>query len=136
MHPSSRNIKDLHPRLRSLYINFDAAMRDAGIDFIVTCTYRSSEEQNRLYAQGRTTPGAIVTWAKGGESNHNYVDGGGQPSSHAFDIAIMKHGKIDWDIKNPDWKRAGVIGQRLGLVWGGSWAKKKDYPHFELPKGE
>lgn len=34
--------------------------------------YRSFEEQDALYAQGRTTPGDIVTNAKGGESAHNY----------------------------------------------------------------
>ena len=35
-------------------------------------TYRSFDEQNHLYAQGRTKPGKIVTYAKGGQSYHNF----------------------------------------------------------------
>lgn len=38
----------------------------------ITSGYRSFAEQNKLYAQGRTAPGKIVTNAKGGQSNHNY----------------------------------------------------------------
>lgn len=34
--------------------------------------YRSVEEQNGLFAQGRTKPGKIVTNAKGGQSLHNF----------------------------------------------------------------
>ncbi len=33
---------------------------------------RSFKSQDMLYAQGRTSPGGIITNAKGGESPHNY----------------------------------------------------------------
>lgn len=33
---------------------------------------RDFDAQTRLYAQGRTLPGGVVTWAKAGESAHNY----------------------------------------------------------------
>ena len=33
---------------------------------------RTFAEQDRLYAQGRTEPGNVVTNARGGQSNHNY----------------------------------------------------------------
>ena len=29
-------------------------------------------------------------------------------------------------------EQAGEIGRMVGLNWGGSWARAKDYPHFEL----
>lgn len=133
---STRDISALHPRLRSIYIQFDGKMHLAGIDFIVTATYRNNVDQDALYAIGRTVgkKGATVTNAKGGESKHNNVDAQGAPLSLAFDIAIMRAGKIDWDKKNPDWKRAGAIGKSLGLVWAGDFKTFPEYPHFQLPE--
>lgn len=131
---ASRNIADLSPRLRSMYVRFDAALREAKIDFIVTCTYRSNDEQKALYNQGRTAYGPIVTNAGPGQSLHNKTDERGKPCSEAFDIVIMKNGKPDWDIKNPSWKEAGKIGERIGLEWAGNWKSFREYPHFQLPK--
>lgn len=134
MYQSSRNVTALHPRLRSLFILFDSAMREAGIDYIVTATYRNNADQDALYAMGRTKKGAIVTNARGGESRHNCVDLNGAPASQAFDIVIMANGKCDWNIKNPNWRKAGAIGKSIGLEWAGDWVSFKEYPHFQLPK--
>lgn len=131
---STRAITALHPRLRSLFIAFDTAMRSAGIDYIVTATYRNDDDQNALYAQGRTKKGAIVTNAQGGESKHNCVDRLGAPCAEAFDIAIMSFGKCDWNVKNPNWRKAGIIGKSVGLEWAGDWISFKEFPHFQLPK--
>jgi len=117
----SRRIEDLTPRTQVKYQAFESAMKDAGIDFIVTCTRRTQEEQNALYEQGRSRPGTIVTWTR--KSKH--IDG------RAFDIVIMEHGKPDWNITNPKWTKAGEIGKTVGLDWGGSWMSSKDYPHFQ-----
>jgi peptidoglycan L-alanyl-D-glutamate endopeptidase CwlK len=134
MYKSSRNIQDLHPRLRGLFITFDAELRAAGVDYIVTCTYRNGADQDALYAQGRTVRGNKVTNAKAGESLHNNCDANGIPAARAFDIVIMKNGKPDWNVSNPHWKLAGKIGQRVGLEWAGNWVSFKEYPHFQLPK--
>lgn len=137
MFPSSRNIADLSPRLRAMYVRFDAAMKKEGIDYIVTCTYRNNDDQKEAYAQGRTNAkGPIITWAQPGQSPHNCVDAFGKPLSDAFDIVIMNHGKPDWDSTNPRWKIAGKIGKSVGLEWGGYWSKKPDYPHFQQPESE
>ncbi|WVE38856.1 M15 family metallopeptidase, partial [Priestia megaterium] len=48
---------------------------------VITEGFRSIEQQHKLYSQGRTTPGIIVTNAKGGYSYHNY--------GLAFDIALL-----------------------------------------------
>jgi peptidoglycan L-alanyl-D-glutamate endopeptidase CwlK len=133
-HPSSRKLGDLDPRLASIFYRFDVAMKLAGIDFIVTCTYRNNEDQNAAYASGRTAKGPIITNAKAGESMHNVTDSDGTPKSRAFDIVIMKSGKIDYDKKNPNWKRAGTIGKSVGLEWAGDWVSFNEYPHFQLPK--
>ena len=117
----SRNIEDLTGEMQQKYSEFSERMRDAGEDFILTCGYRYQSEQDALYAQGRTTPGKIVTKVK--KSRHT--------DREAFDIAVLKNGKISWN--NADYEPAGQIGENVGLVWGGSWKTFKDFPHFELP---
>ena len=118
---ASRKIEDCLPALQEKFLSFDSRMRTAGIDYIVTCTYRPQYEQDALYAQGRTAPGRIVTWTK--RSKHTL--------GRAFDIVILENGKPDWDAKNPKWKKAGEIGRSVGLKWGGDFSNP-DMPHFEI----
>ena len=56
---ASRKIEDCVPELQEKFAAFKAAMDAAGIPFILTCTKRTQEEQNALYAQGRTAPGRV-----------------------------------------------------------------------------
>lgn len=144
---SSRALMDLDPVLEKKAGLFLDECRRQGIGVIITCTYRSGDEQNALYAQGRTKPGRIVTWARAGESLHNTVDLAGDPSALAFDIAVMRSGKIIWgtggngiddDPSDDDtddlelWQRAGAIGESLDLEWAGRWPKaKREFPHFQ-----
>lgn len=128
----SRNPNDLHPQLQPIYKQFADEMEAADIDYILTCTYRSGDEQNRLFAQGRTRPGAIVTRARAGQSAHNFTVNG-KPAAKAFDIVIMVNGKPEWTGKHPNWKKAGEIGMRLGLNWyGRPGAPFREMPHFQL----
>lgn len=89
--------------------------------------YRDPDKQKRLYEQGRSLPGQIITWAKAGFSFHNY--------GLAFDlvpVSVLR--KPQWDPKNPLWKKIGRIAESLGFEWGGRWSKP-DRPHFELHPG-
>jgi peptidoglycan L-alanyl-D-glutamate endopeptidase CwlK len=129
---ASRNIDDLVLELQKLYWKFSFAMAKVGLTFMVTCTERSQEEQDELYAQGRTKPGRKVTWTR--KSRH--IRG------EAFDIAIVKGGKPCWDPKVdvnnddiPDYDQAGKIGESVGLAWGGLFGTP-DRPHFELKRKE
>lgn len=123
---TSRLIIDLITDLQAKYAVFDTAMKQAGIDYIVTCTKRSMEEQDALYAQGRNGDNRhIVTNARAGQSAHNF--------GMAFDIVLMSNGKCIWDNSDPDWARAGAIGKAAGLEWAGDWVSFKEYPHFQLP---
>ncbi|WP_192949248.1 M15 family metallopeptidase [Anoxybacillus flavithermus] len=98
-----------------------------GINIIITQGLRTIEEQNELYAQGRTKPGKIVTNAKGGYSYHNF--------GLAFDFAILNaDGSVNWNV-DEKWKRVGALGKSLGLEWGGDWRDFPDYPHFQLTFG-
>ena len=125
---SSRLIKDMTQDLQAFFMVFSAKMAEAQIPFVLTCTYRSQAEQDALYAQGRTAPGKVVTWTK--NSMHT--------AGKAFDIAIVRNDKVSWDIKVdvndnliPDYKEAGLIGEKCGLEWGGRFGSP-DMPHFQL----
>lgn len=137
---ASRNIKDLDPALQIIAQRFldlcninpvFTAMRST---VFLTQTYRSSNEQNVDYAQGRTEPGHIITNARGGQSAHNCCATNGTPDARAFDFGIKRaNGSLDWDPRDDLWQRAISIGKSLGLVSGSDWHSLKDYPHLELP---
>jgi peptidoglycan L-alanyl-D-glutamate endopeptidase CwlK len=131
---ASRNPQDLHPELRPLFSEWAARCEAAGLDVLVTCTYRSNAEQDALYEQGRTKPGAIVTKARGGQSEHNFMLNG-RPASKAWDFVPLENGKAMWSDKHPVWKIAGQIAMDLGLNWyGRPGAPFKEFPHVALKK--
>ncbi|MGR0372021.1 M15 family metallopeptidase [Listeria monocytogenes] len=101
-------------------------MAKEGIYLCVAQGYRSTAEQNALYAQGRTKPGAIVTNAKGGQSNHNY--------GVAVDLCLYTNDGKDviWESTTSRWKKVVAAMKAEGFKWGGDWKSFKDYPHFEL----
>jgi peptidoglycan L-alanyl-D-glutamate endopeptidase CwlK len=121
------NILDsLKPKVRRMAEQLLAECKKKGIAVAITQTLRTIEEQDRLYASGRTVPGRIVTQARGGYSMHNY--------GVAFDVCPIKNGKADWsDLAAFD--RIGAVGSALGLEWGGSWKKFRDRPHFQFTAG-
>jgi peptidoglycan L-alanyl-D-glutamate endopeptidase CwlK len=120
-------IATLDPRIRGLARQFVDRARAAGLPVTITSGRRTMAEQAKLYAQGRTAPGAIVTQAPPGTSPHNY--------GLAFDFARLNAvGKPSWpDDNDPFWLKAGAIGKALGMDWGGDWKNFKDRPHLELP---
>ena len=127
---SSRSLGDLHPQIRERAESHIATCKAEGIDIIITCTYRDNEEQDRLYAIGRTSPGAKVTNAKAGQSMHNY--------RLAYDVVPLRHGKPVWGTLGDDgklWARVGTLGEQHGLEWAGNWISFKEYPHFQYTGG-
>lgn len=93
-----------------------------GLTIKILSGLRTYDEQNALYAQGRTAPGNKITNAKGGFSNHNF--------GIAFDIGIFEGAKYLGD--SPKYKAVGVLGMELGLEWGGNWKTFVDQPHYQL----
>lgn len=122
----------LHPLLRKDAMEVLQWAWQRGIRVRYTQTLRTFEEQDGLYAQGRTKPGQIVTKAKGGQSMHNY--------GLALDIALISEdGKaLIWDLKydgkdegvKSDWMEVIEQFKLRGWDWGGDW-KFVDYPHVE-----
>jgi peptidoglycan L-alanyl-D-glutamate endopeptidase CwlK len=123
---NSRSLDDLAPPAKQRAEAFIAAAKAKGIDLLVTSTYRDSESQDALYAQGRTAPGNIVTRAKAGQSWHNY--------RCALDVVPLVNGKAIWD-DQAVWKQVGEIGKSCGLEWAGDWETFKEYPHFQYTGG-
>jgi peptidoglycan L-alanyl-D-glutamate endopeptidase CwlK len=124
---SSRNLDDLLPAVKERVQKFLNAAKDAGIDLLVTSTYRDNESQNALYAQGRTALGKIVTNAKAGQSFHNY--------RCAVDIVPLVNGKPVWDTSYQVWQTVGKLGKDAGLEWAGDWVTFKEFPHFQYTGG-
>lgn len=122
----SRDINQLHPRVATKCLALIDACREAGIDLIVTSTYRDNEKQDALYAIGRTKPGNIVTKARAGQSWHNY--------RLAFDVVPVVHGKAVWN-DSALWKTIGSLGVAMGLEWAGNWTRFREYPHFQYTGG-
>jgi peptidoglycan L-alanyl-D-glutamate endopeptidase CwlK len=126
----SRAIADLIPPVADRAFQFLELCEAQGLDILITCTYRDFEAQERLYAQGRAVPGPIVTWARAGDSWHNW--------RRAFDFVPLRAGKPVWSIRGHDkdlWILAGRLGQSVGLEWGGEWTRHPDYPHFQDKTG-
>ncbi len=138
---ASREIRDLSPAMQVLYNKFnDRCRRDIellkqGVAVLLICTYRSSEEQDKLYEQGRTLPGSIVTNARGGKSKHNTVNVRGGPAAEAFDVVPVINGKAIWDSHNPAWQIIGAHGIAVGLKWYGlPGSPFREFPHFQNPE--
>jgi peptidoglycan L-alanyl-D-glutamate endopeptidase CwlK len=124
---NSRSLDDLLPQVKSRVEAFIKAADAAGIDLLVTSTYRDAESQNALYAQGRTTPGKVVTNARAGQSFHNF--------RCAVDVVPIRNGKPVWDTKDEAWQTLGKLGKAAGLEWAGDWKRFKEYPHFQYTGG-
>lgn len=130
---ASRRIEDLHPTLQPLCREFLRRCEARGLHVFIVCTYRSNEEQDALFAQGRTKPGNVVTRARGGQSAHNKTLRDGTPAATAFDIGVLLNGKYDANGESNDWHIAGSVGMELGLSWYGQpGAPFKEMPHYQL----
>ena len=123
-------IARLHPSIQNRARELLARAWALGVPLVVTSGLRPNEEQARLYAQGRTAPGAIVTNSPPGSSWHNF--------GLAFDVAPLKpdgSGRPYWPEDDALWTRVGQAGEAAGLTWGGRFTTIKDRPHFEYHPG-
>lgn len=142
---SIERVNKLHPKVRQEAIDaIDEA--EAGfpenIRIRVAQGLRTIEEQDALYAQGRTKPGAVVTKAKGGKSYHNY--------GLAIDFCLLydkdKNGQfeeVSWDTKRDqdgdnviDWQEVVQAFKKREWEWGGNWRTFKDLPHVQKTFGK
>ena len=132
---SARNLGTLDVKARERFAQFyglaNATAATFGCSYILIGGNRTWEEQDALYAQGRSAPGERVTQAKAGQSNHNfgiagdfgvfqgksYLDGG---TATQKALASKVH------------KACSMHATACGLEWGGSWKSIVDQPHYEI----
>lgn len=129
---NEQRLAKVHPAVATRARAMVELLAQSGIEILITQGLRTWEEQDALYAKGRSIPPIgqkfIVTKAKGGQSFHNF--------GLAVDIVVLDSiGKADWDTSHPGWKAAAKAGKSLGLEWGGDWKSFKDLPHFQYTAG-
>ncbi len=97
---TQQRIQKLHPKVREevtkIILECDTELTGRA-KIRITQTLRTFEEQDELYAIGRTKPGKKVTNAKAGQSIHNY--------GLAVDICLIIDGK----------RRAGTL-RKIGIM--------------------
>lgn len=125
-------LSGVHPDLATVVLR---AIEISECDFAVICGMRTLQEQEDLYAQGRTKPGPIVTWSMNSQHLKQKTGHG-----HAVDLAAWVNGGISWD-----WDHYHKIARAMKTAakelntpidWGGDWVSKPDGPHFELRQSE
>lgn len=115
-----------------LQLVFNEAIKECPVDFGISYGHRTPDEQLKLYKQGRTMPGKIVTYMDGvnKKSKHNYSP------SKAVDVICFKNMTITWEpeyykrVAEHVLKMADELG--IKITWGGGFKKLVDLPHFEI----
>lgn len=130
---SRSRLENVHPDLIAL---FEEVVKR--FDCTIIYGHRTVNEQQALYAQGRTQPGPIVTNCDGvrKKSMHNHMP------SLAVDVAPYP---INWRDSNRFYHFAGYVrrvaeNMNIPIRWGGDWNMNTDLsdqsffdlPHFEL----
>lgn len=125
---NSRSLDDLSLPIRLLCQEHVRGCAEAGIELLVTSTYRDNESQAALYAIGRTKEvhRSKVTNAQPGQSWHNF--------RAAYDVVPLVGGKASWEDREL-WKEVIRIGKAVGLEAGADFKSFPDIPHFQLRNG-
>lgn len=121
---SEAKLISVHPLLAAKIRQMASILEGEGTIITVTQGLRSWQDQARLYAQGRTAPGPIVTHAPPGHSWHQF--------GLAVDLVPLAGGRPDWNATHPTWQRIVQLGNSLGLTEGAGFRSFPDWPHQQL----
>lgn len=121
-----REIETLDPVARERFATLLVRLEEAGEDILITDPRRSVQEQNDLYAQGRTKPGNIVTDARGDASFHVW--------GVAIDLVpVGLFGQLQYGAVER-YRQIALAAAALQIDWGVVlW--RKDAPHFQYTQG-
>lgn len=126
-HRSIERLKGVDPMLVVILAD---AIRTTPYDFGVAWMggFRTAEEQNKLYQQGRTTEGKKITNADGYKKKSKHQSG------NAVDLVCYRDGAITWNQKvfAEVMEHIMEIAKKrydITLTWGGKWG---DSPHIQL----
>ncbi len=128
---SEQRIQTLTPETRLMARVFvNAVEKETGIVLRVVQANRTYQEQQSLYAQGRTAPGPRVTKAPPGRSYHNF--------GLAIDVhAMFPDGQMDWNASQLSGGQDEIadFARPLGFSAGIDWTTNQDRPHFANETG-
>ena len=119
--PMIADLHSLHPYFRDKIFELINACKAQGIELAIVESFRTHAKQAEYFGMGRK-----YTRSKGGKSKHQY--------GLAVDVVPVVDSVAIWD-NNMLWRRIGVIGEKLGLRWGGRWRAPYDPAHFEWTGG-
>lgn len=153
---ASRTTAILKPPVRiSARFVMDQAVERYGFDVLIYCTYRSPEEQARLYRKSRRLhqikrkAEALIRMGyphlaevlmgvgpQSGKIGRHVTFAGPGESWHqygeAFDAVPMVGGKPQWSRSAHEWEQYGLLVMESGLEWAGDWQRFKEFPHAQL----
>lgn len=107
---SEKIIVTLQPEVQPMARSLVQRAQSVGITIRIIDGLRTYQEQDALYAKGRTAGGKIVTNAPGGHSCHNF--------GIAFDVGVFEGDEYLGNSQK--YKAVGVLGMDMGLEWGGN----------------
>lgn len=120
----------VHPDLVGKITRVLAAMAALGYPMKIVQGLRTVEEQQALYAQGRTDLTRKVVTNCDGVKNKSRHQARSNGLGGAVDCAFA--GADPFGEKQP-WAAYGACVEAVGLVWGGHWKTIVDRPHAEMP---
>lgn len=135
---SQRNLSHLYPDfgLRIACV-IEAYYQKHKMQLQISESIRTFKRQTQLFAQGRKTPGAIVTKAKAGQSPHHYgiacdiIFNGSDPYLETLKKS-SKEGARKFEFY---WNELGELLEEQGCMWGGRWKGLGDKPHAYIDYG-
>jgi peptidoglycan L-alanyl-D-glutamate endopeptidase CwlK len=128
----------MYPRFLQKLERLGEALEARGAPYWLTSGLRSWEDQEKLYALGRTVAnvdateekpmGGKVTNARGGQSYHNFAIA----ADWALDKDTSREGlQPDWNFES--YRVLAEEATKLGLEAGFYWKSFPDAPHVQLP---
>jgi hypothetical protein len=119
--PMIADLDALHPYFRNKIQTLIALCKAKGIELVIVESYRTHAKQNEYKSMGKN-----YTRSAGGKSKHQY--------GLAIDLVPVIDSVAQWN--NPKlWRKVGIMGEQLGLRWGGRWKSLYDPGHFEWTGG-
>jgi D-alanyl-D-alanine carboxypeptidase len=119
--PMITDLKALHPFFRDKITQLIHECQRKGIQLAVVESYRTHAKQHEYKTMGKQ-----YTNSNAGRSKHQY--------GLAVDVVPMINDVAIWN-NTALWRRVGLVGEKLGLRWGGRWRKPYDPGHFEWTGG-
>jgi hypothetical protein len=121
-----KDITELDSQVAPLCSEFLANAAAQGIPCALIDTGRTAVEQEVKLRQG-------VSWTQ----HSKHLPQPPEMKSKAFDVCPREYLAMKmWNPTGPLWQKLGVIGEELGLKWGGRWTHINgglgDPGHFEL----